>query len=195
MPVLQKLILDPWWEVKAQALIIYKAILVSKFKNQSGESNQDINQDLNMKTIIHYILQIFRPNVSHNILRVGLVELAELLNYEESLCERYLEVLLHVGAQIRTDILNTSVIKYGPVVYGSNTFTYKLSGAPLAWKSIGLVKELHKYLSRNSKETMDEAHLEILYSAILRNESNGSPDDWLEVFESFKEKVFLTLLD
>lgn len=104
-----------------------------------------------MKTIIHYILEIFKPNVSHNILRVGLVELAELLNYEVSLCERYLEILLHVGAQIRTDILNTSVIKYGPVVYGSNTFTYKLSGAPLAWNSIGLVKELHIYLTKCNK--------------------------------------------
>ena len=150
MPALQKLISDPWWEVRAQALIIYKAILISKFKNQS-ENSEDINQDLNIKTMLHYIMEIFKPNVSHNILRVGLVELAELLKFEQSLCERYLEILLHVGAQIRTDILNTSVIKYGPVVYGSNTFTYKLSGAPLTWNSIGLVKELNNYLLRENK--------------------------------------------
>lgn len=35
MPILKKLIVDPWWEVQAQALIIYKAILMSKYKNQS----------------------------------------------------------------------------------------------------------------------------------------------------------------
>ena len=38
--------------------------------------SSDINENLNMKTILHYILDIFRPDVSHNILRVGLVELA-----------------------------------------------------------------------------------------------------------------------
>jgi hypothetical protein len=66
--------------VRAQALVIFKAILLSKYKNQS--SSQDINEDLNSKTILHYIKQVFRPDVSHNILRVGLIELAELINYE-----------------------------------------------------------------------------------------------------------------
>lgn len=59
-----------------------------------------------------------------------------------------------MGAQIRTDLLNTSVIKYGPVVYGSNTFTYKLSGAPLSWNSIGLVRVLNKHLQRESRSQM-----------------------------------------
>ena len=110
--------------------------------------SSDINENLNMKTILHYILDIFRPDVSHNILRVGLVELAELLNYEESLCQRYLDVLLCVSPQIRADVLNTSIIKFGPVVFGSNTFTYKLTGAPLLWNSIGLVKILHAYTEK-----------------------------------------------
>jgi|688.fasta_scaffold334742_1 hypothetical protein len=56
MESLRKLIIDPWWEVKAQAIIIYKAILVSKYKNQSQENSQNINEDLNTKTILHYIL-------------------------------------------------------------------------------------------------------------------------------------------
>lgn len=76
---------------------------------------------------------------------------------------------MHVGAQIRADVLNTSVIKYGPVVYGANTFNYKLTGAPLAWNSIGLVKALYKKLQENGKEEIEYSHLEILKSAILRN--------------------------
>jgi hypothetical protein len=56
MESLRRLIIDPWWEVKAQAIIIYKAILVSKYKNQSQENSQNINEDLNTKTILHYIL-------------------------------------------------------------------------------------------------------------------------------------------
>jgi len=54
--------------------------------------------------------------------------------------------MLHVGPQIRADVLNTSLIKYGPVVYGANTFVYKLSGAPLSWNSIGIAKYLDRLL-------------------------------------------------
>lgn len=103
--------------------------------------------------------------------------------------------MLHVGAQIRADVLNTSIIKYGPVVYGANTFTYKLTGAPLSWNSIGIVKFLDKHLKNVNKESLDQAHLEILHSAIQRNESSGTPDDWLQVFTHFKTKIFRTLLD
>ena len=56
MPVLKKMIVDPWWEVRAQAIIIYKAILMGKYKNQSSQESNDINENLNMKTIVHYIL-------------------------------------------------------------------------------------------------------------------------------------------
>ncbi len=65
--------------MKAQAIIIFKSILLSKYKNQTG--SQDINEDLNTKTILHYIRQVFKPDISHNILRIGLIELAELINY------------------------------------------------------------------------------------------------------------------
>lgn len=58
--------------------------MLSKYKNQT--SSEDINEDLNTKTIMHYIRQIFKVDVSHNILRIGLIELAELINYEEGLC-------------------------------------------------------------------------------------------------------------
>jgi hypothetical protein len=36
--------------------------------------------------------------------------------------------------------------KYGPVVYGANTYIYKLTGAPLTWNSIGIVKSLDRHL-------------------------------------------------
>jgi hypothetical protein len=75
--------------------------------------------------------------------------LSYLLNFEESFCARYLEILLHVGVQIRNDVLTTSLIKFGPVVYGSNTNNYQLTGAPLVWNSFGIAKELRNYLKKN----------------------------------------------
>lgn len=58
-------------------------------------------------------------------------------------------MLLHVGPQIRSDILNTNVIKFGPVVYGASTFNYKLTGAPLVWNSLGVAKVLNQFVRRN----------------------------------------------
>ncbi len=59
----------------------------------------------------------------------------------------------------KADVLNTSVIKYGPVVYGSNTFTYKLTGAPLLWNSIGVAKTLHVFLEKEKVTTLSYPHL------------------------------------
>ena len=67
---------DPWWEVRAQALIIFKAILLSKHKAMSQSQDATINDDLNNKTILNCIQEIFKVDVSHNILRIGLIELA-----------------------------------------------------------------------------------------------------------------------
>ena len=58
---------------------------------------------------------------------------------------------MHVGPQIRADVLNTTINKYGPIVYGANTYIYKLTGAPLNWNSIGIVKFLDKYLKKINK--------------------------------------------
>lgn len=58
--------------------------------------------------------------------------------------------MLHVGPQIRNDILTTTIIKLGPVVYGSNTYNYQLTGAPLVWNSLGIAKSLKNYIKRNN---------------------------------------------
>ena len=68
-------------------------------------------------------------------------------------------MLLHVGPQIRNDILNTNIIKFGPVVYGSNTFNYKLTGAPLVWNSLGIAKVLMHYLKKNNIDELNQSHL------------------------------------
>jgi hypothetical protein len=104
-------------------------------------------------------MAVFVVGASHNILRVGLIELAELLNYENSLCGRYLEVLLSVGTQIRADVLNTAIIKYSPVVYGGNSFAYRLTGAPLAWNSIGVARGLEVQLKTQGRGELERPHL------------------------------------
>ena len=69
-------------------------------------------------------------------------------------------MLLHVGTQIRTDVLNASLIKYGPVVYGACTFTYKLTGAPLEWNSLGIARVLSTHIANEGPDaSLSQAHL------------------------------------
>jgi hypothetical protein len=82
---LKKLSHDSWWEVRAQTLIILSRLLIAHRKtalekSQSGE--EALDESLNFRTILNYIMEIFHNGVTHNILRIGLIELAELLNYE-----------------------------------------------------------------------------------------------------------------
>jgi len=160
---LKKLAHDNWWEVRAQTLIILSRLLIAHSKSSQ---EHEVDDSLNFRTILNYILEIFRNGITHNILRIGLVELAELLNYEPELCERYLDVLLNISEEIRLDVLRTDGIKIGPVVFGCNTFTYRLTGAPLEWNAVGIAKALDENIRNNRLQRVSKEHLDILNSAL-----------------------------
>jgi hypothetical protein len=82
---LKKLSHDSWWEVRAQTLIILSRLLIAYRKtalDKSQPTEEALDVSLNFRTILNYIMEIFHNGVTHNILRIGLIELAELLNYE-----------------------------------------------------------------------------------------------------------------
>jgi hypothetical protein len=76
---LKKLSHDNWWEVRAQTLVILSRLLIAHRKStqeKSQSQSEPLDDNLNFRTIFNYILEIFRNGVTHNILRIGLVELA-----------------------------------------------------------------------------------------------------------------------
>ena len=101
-----------------------------------------------------------------------------------------------MGPQIRNDVLSTHVIKFGPVVYGATTFTYKLTGAPLLWNSLGIARVLAQLVRQERVENLSKAHLEILFSTVSK-EGNfiEKYPEWLQIYEEFKERLFKTLID
>lgn len=101
-----------------------------------------------------------------------------------------------MGPQIRTDVLSSTIIKFGPVVYGANTFVYKLTGAPLVWNSLGIARVLAQHIKKHKISELSRPHLEILYATISKNGNFiESYPEWLRIYEEFKEKIFKTLLD
>jgi hypothetical protein len=73
------------------------------------------------------------------------------------------------------------------VVYGANTFNYKLTGAPLVWNSLGIAKVLSQQVKKNSIASLSQSHLEILYSTISKSGNFiENYQEWLRIFEDFK---------
>lgn len=195
---LKKLACDSWWEVRAQTLVILSRLLTAHRKGALEKSKvaEHVDDNLNFKTILNYILDIFHNGVTHNILRIGLIELAELLNYESELCDRYLDVLLNIGEEIRLDVLNTDAVKMGPVVFGCNTFSYRLTGAPLEWNPIGVARALDQNIRNSRIQFVSKEHLDILFSALSSSRSD-EPDRtvWLTIYQNLKQYLFRALTD
>ena len=64
-------------------------------------------KDKYVDNLIDIVQKIFHKNQNVNVLKVGLIYLAKILNFYPQLCEVYLEVLLNINEEIKKTILNT----------------------------------------------------------------------------------------
>lgn len=88
------------------------------------------------------------------------------------------------------------MIKYGPVVYGANTYNYQLTGAPLVWNALGIARQLKVYIRKNNIESFNIAHLEILFACLNKNQNIAKhTGEWLSLYEELKSMIFETLMN
>jgi len=107
-----------------------------------------------------------------------------------------LDVLLNISEEIRLDVLKTDGIKIGPVVFGCNTFTYRLTGAPLEWNAVGIAKALDENIRRNRLQHVSKEHLDILHSALSSyKETAESKAVWLDIYQNLKQYLYGALAD
>lgn len=64
-------------------------------------------KDKYVESLIRIVEKIFHKHQNVNVLKVGLIYLAKILNFYPQLCEVYLEVLLNINEEIKKTILNT----------------------------------------------------------------------------------------
>ncbi len=172
---------EEWWEVRAQLIILISRLLLLNPNTPN--------------TSISIIIKLFNKQISHNILRIGVICLAELLNSRPELCERYLEILLEIGREVRADILEINEIRMGPVVFGSDTFVYQLTGAPICWNSIGIGKAMYEYCHQHNLQSFSKKHLDILYACLHQELQPADMQSWLDIYERLKEYLFSALLE
>lgn len=64
-------------------------------------------KDRYVESLISIVQKIFHKHQNVNVLKVGLIYLARILNFYPQLCEVFLEVLLNINEEIKKTILNT----------------------------------------------------------------------------------------
>ena len=169
---LYKLKKDSWWEVRAQLLRICGIV-------RSPELNQ-------------LVFSLFHPSEVPNVLRIGVVYLASTLQNVDGLCEVYIKCLLRLPSSILTQVLDPKETAPTPCVMGFDTQTYHLTGAPSYWEPLTVAKSLSAYIQTNELESLEQPHIQILQACLNNSLEN---EDWLEVFETLKDYLFVGLCD
>jgi len=146
--------------------------------------------------LINLVNSIFRLNTNQNVLKIGLIYLANILNKYPVLCPRYLEILLHIADVIRSSILDINPIPGTEEDYiAQNSFKYKLTGAPLLWNSVGIAEALESYVQEKDLASFERVHSEIFERCLVQPLEAKDSSVWLRIYESLKWHVFVGLCD
>lgn len=171
----------------------------AQLKRQEMINKLKENKENNEKFLLDLIYEIFHPDSSHNILHIGLIYLAPILNHYPSLCDRYLEIIIKVDEQIREIVLRNPTspneIEEGYVVSGCKSFKYRLNGASLVWNSVGIVQSLDKFVKETKLEHFEKEHLQILAGGFVNTLLEKDSEIWINIYENLKNNIFLSLCD
>jgi len=177
--------------------------------HEEQEQNEDVQEiaqmsdQIQFKTyeneeafLINLVNSIFRLNTNQNVLKIGLIYLANILNKYPVLCPRYLEILLHIADVIRSSILDINPIPGTEEDYiAQNSFKYKLTGAPLLWNSVGIAEALESFVQEKELATFERVHAEIFERCLVLPLEAKDSQVWLRIYESLKWHVFIGLCD
>ncbi|KRX05819.1 Calponin homology domain [Pseudocohnilembus persalinus] len=162
--------------------------------NNNSQDQETIRQQ--QEYLMNITLGIFRTQVSENILRIGLIYLAPVLNHYPQLCDRYLDILLEIHDGFREIVLTTDPVpgmEEGQIVRGYASFNYKLSEAPIIWNSVGIAKSLDKYTKNNQLEQFQRVHLDILIGCLYKQMEDADAQTWMEIYENISTLIFDSL--
>lgn len=157
------------------------------------------NKEKNEQFLLDLINEIFHPKNSHDILHIGLIYLAPILNHYPLLCDRYIEIIIEVSEEIREIALqnpsNPNDIEEGYVVKGCKSFKYRLNGVSLVWNSVGIVQSLDKFVKEKKLEHFEKEHLQILSGCFVNTLLEKDSEIWINIYENLKNNIFLSLCD
>jgi hypothetical protein len=122
--------------------------------------------------------------------------------------DSYLEILLNVSQEIRTDILTIADGENDDKIYskqeyvaGSSACKYLAFGSYMHWDQTKIIQSLEKFILENQMDELEWPHLEVFKAATRLDTMNmekmlkleESASEWVRIFKSLKAYIFLAL--
>ena len=140
--------------------------------------------------------------------KIGLTYLASIIKSFPELCDRYLEILLNVAQEIRSDILQVpedgddKQFTKQEYVAGASAGKYLAFSSYQYWNQTKIIQSLEKIILTNSMENLEWPHLEV-FKAACRFDTSTEKDEyikehsseWIRIFKSLKNYIFISLCD
>lgn len=188
-PTLKPMAEDPWWEVKAQLVVLSAKIL-------SNLSNSDpISQDL-----YDLIQNILSTPLTPHVYTIALSYIAPILTIHPSLASLYSNILINkISEQERLSLLEQDPDHVESLQIGSSCI-YDIVSLPFSWDSLLIAQSLLDNADREELDQFSMAHYDILEACINMaqidlQEHTVSNETWTAVFERSKSYLFAGLMN
>mmetsp|Transcript_18548 Transcript_18548/g.16140 ORF Transcript_18548/g.16140 Transcript_18548/m.16140 type:complete len:283 (+) Transcript_18548:1702-2550(+) len=154
------------------------------------------NYDTEEKFLLDIINDIFDFSSHQSVLKIGLIYLASSTIRYPQLCKRYIDILLNVGDDTRTTVLDINPVPGTEEGYiTQNSFKYKLTGSPLLWNAVGIAEALEKIVKKDKLDNFERVHIEILAGCLVQPLEEKDWEVWLRIYESLKRYIFAGLCE
>eukprot|EP00825_Cyclidium_porcatum_P051511 TRINITY_DN949_c0_g1_i1.p1 TRINITY_DN949_c0_g1~~TRINITY_DN949_c0_g1_i1.p1 ORF type:complete len:805 (-),score=152.08 TRINITY_DN949_c0_g1_i1:109-2523(-) len=170
-----------------------------QLNQEEDEVYMELKQEVQLRQeqksqLLNIINELFKQNVSSNILQVGLIYTAPILNEYPELCGRHLDILLDIEDKIRKIVLTTNPDpekEEGQIVRGCTSFRYKLTSAPVEWNSVGIAQSLDLHVQTTKLQDFCYKHLEIMYGCLYQQLDSKDSKTWFGIYENLKKYIFI----
>ena len=136
--------------------------------------------------------------------KIGLTYLAAIIKQFPDLCDRYLEIILSVTQEIRSDILlvpeedDERPGTKQDYVAGSSAGKYLAYSSYLFWNQTKIIQSLEKIILANEWDNLDWPYLEVFKAGCRIDNSDDlveNASEWVRIFKSLKDYVFVATCD
>lgn len=133
--------------------------------------------------------------------------MASIIKSFPELCDRYLEILLAVAQEIRTDILlvpesenDEKQFTKMEYVAGCSAAKYLALSSYQYWNQTKIIQSLEKIILVNNMDNLEWPHLEVFKAACRIDRAQDSDllkhaSEWIRIFKSLKNYIFISLCD
>jgi hypothetical protein len=196
---------------EVQALLLIRASTVRLDKKESDAESEGTDQS---ETLLMMINRIFTLSASKNVLQVGLVHIAPLLDYFSTLCSNYMAVLLGQPDKMRARLFAENpaqVPQRLAYVMGTSSRLYvetpinvsadihgRMRARP--WPSLAIAKGLSQHIDAMGLVNLETVHAELLKYCIADDPNfswpkSGTEEKWVDIYKEVKTLLILALVD